>query len=166
MNNKQYRLINRTTNEETICTKVCIEGFDYYVDNTKGGFEGLNYNYASNKLDKLPHSYKDYSFESKYCKKVIATNNPSFDVGQIIDELDYLIFRLNTPKNCDQFCYDKGFKEGYNTHAETHTLSDDEVVEFAGYFGKYYANIHNPVIDTKEILQLFKEQQIKTIYYE
>ena len=122
---------------------------------------------------------------------ILPTNNPSIDIGQVIDEVEELadkwVFKTNGHKwsNNDDTAGDNysSFIEGYNTHSQTHSLSDDEVVEFNIWCNKpseedirqpntvyipssnFYWHKHKKYTP-KELLQLFKEQQIKTIYYE
>lgn len=174
--NNEYKLINKSTKEETICTKVVIDGFDYYVSDDKilndEPYISLETNYATDPKERYVLYYLGVGLNGKNPKKVIATNNPSIDIGQVIDEVvelaDKWVFKTNGHKwsNNDDTAGDNysSFIEGYNTHAKTHTLSDDEVVEF----GNTLLNMPNNILELKTVLehlQLFKEQQIKTIYY-
>jgi hypothetical protein len=66
-------------------------------------------------------------------------------------------------------------KAGINKHSKTHTLSDDEVLGFAEwldknnysmFLDKWVQNVDDEPKTPTELLQLFKEQQIKTLIYE
>jgi hypothetical protein len=85
---EKYRLINKTTNEEHICTKVVLDGFDYYINdddiNTSDYYIGLNLSNSSVRICSNENQI-DYSKH----KKIIATNNPSIDLPQIEVNYDY-----------------------------------------------------------------------------
>jgi hypothetical protein len=60
----------------------------------------------------------------------------------------------------------RGFIEGYQAHSKTHSLSDDEVVEFAEWIrikditlGLHYFYLDGDEYSEKELIQLFKDQQ-------
>ena len=69
-----------------------------------------------------------------------------------------------------------GFIEGHNKSQETHPFSEEDMVEFAewiansklhGYSKQLYeAMIRHKVNSTKELIQIWKQQKIKTIYYD
>jgi hypothetical protein len=167
-----YKLVNKTTKEETICTKVNVDGFDYYLG------------------DKIPNNMDYYyayvQFESKYkigqrinpnkegysnCKKVIATNNPGIDIPQIIDEVEELAIltypingyvKIGIAKEKREI-----WKNGYNKHKETNTFSEEDMIEFSGWKNEYQRteDWYNKTT-TKELLKLWKEQKLETIYYQ
>jgi len=179
----KYKLINITTNQETICDKVTIDGFDYYVSEKIKGKSGLNYNYALKKLDNLTYSYPDYSSEWNFCRKVIATTNPNIDIPKVVDEVEILAelkyktigfveewreLEENNPKN-------EGFKEGYNKSQETHPFSEQDMIDFAEWRDKYLEELNQWKVDgskggeqftTQELLNIWKEQNPKVIYYQ
>jgi hypothetical protein len=168
---KEYKLINRKTGEETICTRVAIDRFDYYIlglpkyDEWVLELDTFNIGRVTYLNEGLCRTIQFEKLIYK-CRQVIATNNPSIDIPRVIDETFTKSFEYFVSRDkCDSDSMIH-FSKGYNTHAETHTLNDDEVIEFSDYVGFYYANVHNPVVPTKELLQLFKEQLTKTIYYE
>lgn len=173
----KYKLINSKTKKEFLCSKVVIDGFDYYVSDYKPNQKDWFVNLKSKALGQ--HNGAEILL-FKDDKKLIATNNPSIDIGQIIDieilaEKDFIKLEYKNGKQD----FKVGFCRGYNTHASTHTLSDDEVVEFLDWIGKNYKGFSGTkhywsnkgknshiMIESKELLQLFKEQQIKTLMYE
>jgi len=194
---KQYKLINKTTREETICTKVVIDGFYYYCSDDKilndEPYISLETNYATDPKERYVLYYLGVGLNGKNPKKVIATNNPSIDIGQVIDEIEinamdilknkwWHLYTFGYPKKPFPTTYEydlNNVKGGLYKSLETHTLSDDEVVEFLNFESQWLADNkyrnglfeYKPYgigkdVSRKELLQLFKEQQIKTIYYE
>ena len=130
----KYKLINKTTQEEHLCDKVVVDGFDCYVSD----------------------------------KKIIATNNPNSYLPKVVDEIDigfetYQGLPVRFKTNSTQWI--NGFSFCYNKSQETHPFSEDDMIEFGMYrlqvLGTPYENY-----STKELLQLWKDQQIKTVYYE
>ena len=155
----KYKLINRATNEAHMCDIVTIDGFDYYFNSdypTTG-------EYAYDKGEIIKKTIIDNL--SNYQQKVIATNNPSIDIPKVIDEVDYLY------KNHKQtFIWEPAkeglfhFKAGYNKSQETHPNSDDDMIEFANWLlYNSEACFNKP---KKELLELWKSQQPKALYYE
>jgi hypothetical protein len=150
----KYKLINAKTNEETICDKVTIDGYDYYVSDELP----RNEDYGFTKLNTITKI--GYGFDYKLYRKAIATNNPNINILKVVDEVE----RLGR-----EFLKEKGLKEnsiaftpfilGYNKSQETHPFSEKDMIEFSEWTksnGKA----------TKELLQLWKQQQPKTLYYE
>ena len=174
---KQYLLKNKSTNEEVLCTKVVVDGFDYYVSECKI----LKRDYVifcdKNLLYQVEYQSQEYDYNNDSdCKKVIATNNPSIDIPKVISDAEVANINRGIDK-ANGYLKDE-FVIGYNTHASTHTLSDDEVVEFNDwciknycceilFSGKWYKRNGDDETEytSKELLQLFKEQQIKTLIY-
>ena len=131
----KYKLINKTTKEEYICEKVVIDGWDYYVSNAYGN-------------------------------PAIATNYPYHDIlniPKVVDEVEILVNKLDTPENLDQFSFDKGFIDGYNKSQETHPFSMEDVQFMLSEAFK--ASQEGYQITSDEIIQLWKEQRPKTLYY-
>ena len=112
----KYKLINRKTNEETICEKVVVDGYDYYV-NINSTLRLNDFVYLDNSIKELP-DYKGKhiiqlldktlldSANALNTPKSIATNNPNIDIPKVIDghddfNLDSEISKLNTPERYD-----------------------------------------------------------------
>lgn len=184
---KQYKLKNKTTGEETICTKVEVDGFDYYVGDDKAKIGDKLISKVGN-IFEYDKNTTELGIALLGGKKVIATNNPSIDIGQVIDRLG-IIAHNSSPYivvskiSNSHLAFQEGFEVGYNAHAETHTLSDDEVAEFLEWkdrlhleneiglmdrgFSMYMPkNGEIKTVTTKELLNIFKEQLPKTIWYE
>lgn len=161
----KYKLINRATNEAHMCDKVTIDGFDYYfidghIDSHFKIRKSDNYLSSPNSLRVGKH--KDYW-------TVIATNNPSIDIPKVVDEVDKLAnLYANSAKvpTCEYDCstIEDAVKYGYNKSQETHPNSDEDMIEFANWL------LYNPEAcfnkPKKELLELWKLQQTKVLYYE
>lgn len=183
----KYLLINQQTAEETLCDKVTIDGFDYYVSDelpSVGNKSILQVEGFSPMI--LTHFEK---CESDYeGKKVIATNNPNLDIPQVVDEVDIMRKTLVNSylkeiKDCTKrFFWKACFKHGYNKSQETHSFSDEDMIEFyewcdtsaeANLFWRRnridpkMSGSHHKIRKQKmkELLQFWKEQKPKKIYY-
>lgn len=159
----KYILKNKTTNKDHICEKVTINGFDYYVSDKKVFENGV---YA--KCSFTGDISKTRNGQISY--KVIAGNNPSVDLPQVIDEVAVDNICNNQLRFCGQtehkeiFGYYLGVKDGYNKSQETHPNSDEDMIKF-GKFSKDYFYTHLFDGDFETCLKLWKSQQVKTIYY-
>lgn len=159
--------------EEHICSKITIDNFDYYIDDELKGKEGLNYNYAIQRLDKLSRSYNSYTSESRFCRKVIATNNSTLvDIPKVIDVKyfinDYITFDLDPCENNRELQTAKySYKEGYNKAKETYQYNEKDMIEF-GLFCANFAVSNEDVEDNtrKKLLKMWKEEKLTIIYYE
>ena len=164
----KYKLINRQTGQETICDKVTIDGFDYYVsDEIIKDVRPYNGEWQIEKgyiLNKLPTYLTDLS----ECRLVIATNNLNIDIPQILEEPnETLIHQIAADLGYRMLPDDleEGIKAGYKESQETHPFSEDDMVEFGKYAHNDAFSLSN-VKTFKELFQLWKEQQTKIIYYE
>ena len=81
----KYKLINKQTNEEHLCDKVTIDGFDYYVSDEKLIPNCYVFDPIRNRITVIYLVSK--KGENFGAKKVIATNNPSIDIPKVVDEL-------------------------------------------------------------------------------
>ena len=76
-----------------------------------------------------------------------------------------------------------GIEIGYNKSQETHPFTEEDMIEFDKWKNEKYKLLHSEYVDTndyysipdlksvkkyttKELLQLWKEQRTKTLYYE
>lgn len=183
-----YKLINNKTKEETICSLVTIDGFDYYVsgEKVKGGtfqslpIQPLNRFGSRNScyiLDKKDNKIYFTNFDEQYCILdkhflVIATNNPNIDIPKVIDETEESFNIVDDIKvrysgeEADLWCsYKIGFGDGYNKAKETYQFTEEDMIEFR-HFANNYGEIGDFEKSSEKLLELFKEQQIKTIFYE
>lgn len=162
----KYKLINYTTKEETICDKVTIDGFDYYVSAVQAteGFYGY-INFQGGDIKKIGKYFADD------WKKVIATSNPNIDIPKVVD---IFIIIEQWAKSKEKLVYqywDKpSFIEGYNKSQETHSFTEQDVKNFAIFFEDYkevlkaegWEIIEAPI---ERVFEKWKEQQPKTVYY-
>ena len=160
-----YKLTHKTTQEEHICSKVVVDGFEYYVTTTD--IKGCWVVTDKDKLVRIDDSNYEYWHEYN-CKKVICTNNPNIDLPQVIDEVEESFIEKSSipyfPNNLKETC-EWWYKEGYNKSQETHSNSDEDMIEFSNYVRAkgYLFNVFYP---TQDLLKRWKRQQIKTIIYE
>jgi len=159
----KIKLINKQTNEEHICSKVVIDGFQYYITNQKVTGK-IGYNSDTNQIEFFA-SHPKYDESGK---RVIATNNPFINLPLIIN-IEETLAKDAYPDWYTE--YDEGrayigYKKGYNKSQESHPFSEEDLIEFANfYFTKeFYSSIQNSK-NTKELLQIWKEKRIKIIYY-
>lgn len=196
----KYKLINNKTKEETLCDKVTIDGFDYYVSDENPSFEDENkYCFSKERgLEKVSKASVDFlhkSFCVKKSKKVIACNNPNIDIAQVVDDVEDLdILKSKWYDNQEEdrseafvFQYsgivddalEKGIIIGYNKSQEMFPFTEEDMIEFAEFVAKYsdknknykgemlYAQSkYDGAERTIDLLQLWKEQRTKTIYYD
>jgi hypothetical protein len=173
-----YKLINKTTGEEHLCDKVVVDGFDYYVND---GGVGDEYYYHIN-LKQILHSNNRH-IDYLASKKIIATNNPDVALPGVVDEVkelanktiyvDGIIPTSNIWGQC------KGFVLGYNKSQETHPFTEEDMIEFTEWCSEKAGRVENKentwhyhetlqqaeYKTTKELFQIWKEQRVKTLYY-
>ena len=173
----KYLLINQQTGKETICEKVSIDEFDYYVcaELPSIGDKSILDEENFGPLIITHHIKCEIGYEGK---KIIATNNHYLDIPQVVDEdkVIKLAFKHIACTKDSQF--DRGvfhgFVAGYHKSQETHPFSEEDMVEFAVWLNdtdgivKQTKHIDFSKSDkevAKELLQLWKSQQPKKVYY-
>lgn len=178
-----YKLINKKTQEEHLCSKVVIDGFYYYVNTeeslSNNGDYYLSYPYYT-KLFKWD-MVGMHEEKKVWIKKVIATNNPNIDLPQVIDEVEELSNEYSLNRGLSQGLEQRmldSFVNGYNKSQETHSFSEDDMVAFAKWLRvsgwqdysdvlpDLFINDYDEKVSSKNLLELWKEQQTKTIYYD
>ena len=178
----KYKLINKQTNEEHLCDKVTIDGFDYYVSDEEEQVV-LDKNYYEHDNHIPIYSFtKDTLPKEYYLPEVIATNNPSIDIPKVVDELMYKwnlgLKVAEKSKTKNKTAMRNGFVKGYDKSQETHPFSEQDMIEFYKWLNKngwqdyndvkpgLFINSYGVQKQDKELLQLWKEQQPKIVYYE
>lgn len=178
----KYKLINSVTKKETICDKVTIDGFDYYVSDNKPKL-GDFYVDDTNQIRQGVTDDEEYWDRRSGYKIIIATNNPTIDIPKVVDEVDEInnliweAYKSQSKHVIDEITV--GFQVGYNKSKETHPFSEEDMIEFAKWVNKNRFLQHadklwsSSLIEysgclytTKELLQLWKEQKPKIVYYE
>lgn len=167
----KYKLINNKTKEETLCDKITIDGFDYYVSDEKPAKGEYFYNKIDDEIYGPAEGHEIvYNKELKWDFKITATNNPNIDIPKVVGEVQELAKQehVYNHKSVNEISFRLGFEEGYNKSQETHPFSEEDMIEFAEWIVRMDWNELSVVYEksTKELLQLWKEQQTKIIYYE
>lgn len=183
----KYKLINSVSKKETICDKVVVDGFDYYVSEGKPANGCVIYDLLDKRIWKVANEHCLSAYFEQDCKNwrvIIATTNPSIDLPKVADDEDIKeIHALSVLKKQDwdtstNLPFNHGFIKGYNKSQETHPFSEEDMIEFAEWIQlcqwnfnggtKTWWNISEPnnFPTTKELLQLWKEQKPKIVYYE
>lgn len=169
----KYKLVNNVTKEETICDKVTVDGFDYYVSDEQAteGFYGY-INFQGGDIKKIGKYFGDD------WKKVIVTNNPNIDIPKVVDPIEILLENYYSHKDDadDRVFYDTQVREIIKEYQETLSNSNEDIIEFAkwiadtklhGYCKQLYeARIRHKVSTVNELIKIWKEQQIKVLYYQ
>lgn len=185
-----YKLINNTTKEETICSLVTIDGFNYYVsdnkikkgDTTISGNTTLKFgwNWGFNKIkdDKQAESENQMAELTKSTsvktpslmfKVLIATNNPNIDIPKVIDEVNIIIKNAFYDKKGDfkrstigADDWINGLKLGYNKAKETYQFTEEDIFGLKDLLQNTSPLMFEVV--ARNYIRNLKET--KTIYYE
>lgn len=167
----KYKLINKTTKEEHLCDKVTIDGFDYYVSDELPKLNDVVITSVGN-IHYIKDNSKDFiEYISKLGKKIIATTSPNIDIPKVVDEVEELSEKFigckyeDIEDSIDQIGYDS-FKRGYNKSQETHPFSEKDMIEFAEWRRDFEFTEEFSRYEKEELLQVWKEQQPKIVYYE
>lgn len=167
----KYLVKNRKTGEETLCEKVGVDGFDYYI------------------VNKLPNA-KDYFITRnnglgqhngagiilfKDDRKVIATTNKSLDLPQVVDEVEELASKAADSEECfnnvdgdysGYYDYIEGFQVGYNKAEETYQFTKYDMVEFTDWIFVESFKKGTSDFTTSELLDIWQQQRIIKIEVE
>lgn len=165
---KKYKLINNLTKEETVCSLVTIDGFEYYVNDNEIIQKDFYIDFRSdgNKLEQFKTKEDWVLVGICDSKKVITTNNPNIDIPKVIDEVKTLSLEYTINKNT-QFFTKHDFENGYRKAKETYHFTVQDMLDFGKYcINNQLCKEENRYYQYWELLQIFKEQQIKTIFYE
>lgn len=153
----KYKLIHQTTNEEHLCDKVSIDGYDYYALKTD-----IKLN------DYISDGYKVIKWVDNQSllgrAKVIATNNPQIDMPKVVDEVMELAKEVSElPVYRNIFGIHTGVVIGYNKCKETHPFTAEDMIEFAVFYQKHQGK--SLEYWGKDLFKIWQEQQPKTLYY-
>jgi hypothetical protein len=172
----KYKLINRITKEEHICVELTINEFNYYLTTVSQITDG----YILNKTNIEKYSKDDQKYEKYH--KIIATNNSNIDIPQVIDNVEKLAYnfiKAHLKRSSQAVGVLVGYMEGYKESQKIYSFSEEDMIEF----GDWLENVCNndwklnkecfiisvasvAIRNIKELLDIWKEQQLKTIYYE
>lgn len=139
---QMYKLINRKNNEETLCTKIVIDEFDYYKDINH---KFIATNYHKSELPKIIDEIKEllmpFPDDTLRDGREIKTWQDGWVIGHI---------------------------EGYNKSQETHPFNKNDMLDFVKFVNFSLLRNDNNFLN-KSFEYMFKkweEQQIKILYYE
>ena len=170
---QRYKLIELKTRKEHLCDKVTIDGFDYYVSDKKEQVVLNKYYYEYDNHVPIYSFTKQTLPNQYYLSQVISTNNPNIDIPQVVDEVEILAknyceyweFKKIFGNGFNGLAHDS-FAEGYNKSQETHPFSEENMIEF----GYWLLNDEDKPPFTneskKELLQLWRYQRPKIVYFE
>lgn len=152
----KYKLIHKPTGQETICEKVTIGEYDYYVNNTPCKFGELCVTAQGNVVP------SNSAHEHLQGKKLIATNNLTYKFAAYVENE---VHKLAASDSYDRHLtynteYMHAYIKGYEKSQETHPYSEEDMITFAKWANRKEDK------SKKELLEIWKSQQIKTIYYE
>lgn len=167
----KYLLINKQTAEESLCDKVTIDGLDYYACRGEIGFN-----------DPVTDKYRVWFWKDDCSllgiKKVIATNNPNIDIPQVVDEVEEINLAFKQIACTGNSQFDSGVFHGfvacYHKSQETHPFSEGDLIDFLNWVRdncvfdaapKPYYQKTQERLTQQELLQLWKEQKPKKVYY-
>lgn len=174
----KYKLIHIDTNLETICDKVTIGEFDYYVtDELRIGLIIHNnkiYNCTVlNDFYCIVYKKDKYAgiFNLKDCSSIIATNSLQYSIPKIEEESmieSWEYFNSNEKITI----VDAGvhFSKGFFKSKELYPYSKEDMLKF----GEWCENLqkdnkeirrNTPSITYKELLDIWQQERIITIYY-
>lgn len=157
----KYLLKQNKEDKGILCDKVTIDGYSYYVSNEKAteGFYGY-INFQGGDIKKIGKYFADD------WKKVIACNNPNIDISQVVDEVEVLLenYYSHRDDGDDRVFYSTQVREIINKSQEVYSFSEEDVRFMLSEAFK--ASQEGYQITTDEIIQLWKEQQPKVLFYE
>lgn len=156
----KYKLINIATQEETICDKLVIDNFDYYVSDNCSKHNDYCY---YNKDTKNPIKYQrgEYLVDGNFAPKVIATNNPNIDLPKVVDEASLLADLAMANWGNIHRTGVLGYIDGYNKAKETYQFTEQDMIDFTNYAKSYKSSSI-----VKKAFEIWKAQKTTTIYYQ
>jgi hypothetical protein len=181
---KKYLIKNLSTGEETLCERIELEGFEYYVANHEaygtvgyistehGGVIGnIHYDEKNLTWDLRTYGSIHYPFSSKeHIKTVICTTAPLPDVPQVVDLVEEMAgseYQKNKGK-VDKLTLDEqiqrsggfivGYKTGYKSSQSTHPFSVEDMISFGTWLMKNGATTYG------NLLSIWQQQQPTKIF--
>lgn len=174
---KKYKLINLTTKQETICDKVTILMFDYYVSDESPFLDCFVYDILDKTVWRVTNQHCLIAYFEQNCnnwKVVIATNNPYIDLPKVVNAINNLAktasIKYSRNDDLDELVLgvsENSFIEGYDKSQETHPYSADDMIEFLDWIGNDYYIFEKWATNKKsprELFQLWEEQRPQKIY--
>lgn len=179
----KYKLINKTNNQENICEKVIVDGYDYYLgeeielmmSNLKMGELYIEHTQINpNRYSLFQRTDDEDTIENSW--KIIATTNPNIDIPKVVDE-DTRVIVMAQQYALDK-CQDNmsaltkvklAVEYGYDKSQETHPFNLDDIKKAIEDFHKmnmaYLTGKEDDNLNIEDFIQLWNSQRIKTLYY-
>lgn len=170
----KYLVKNRKTGEETLCEKVEVDGFDYYTED--GSIV------KPIKTDKWQYQkgvgvfkYVQQVLGKGEIYEIIATNNKSLDLPQVVDEVDELAKKANGyavySKVTKAIIFNEGYHIGYQKAKETYNFTKEDMIDFVEYINLHYRKLEHTISlkgveDTMGLIDIWQQQRTKTIIVE
>lgn len=171
----KYRLINSVTKTETICDKVVIDYFDYYISDGFPKHKEWFYIPFCDRIEQYNETanYGEFHPHKMLWKVIIATNKHSIDIPKIVDEIwekAWEIAKQTNIKDEQQLLYmATAWHDGYHSSKETHPFSKADVLDIIQSLKDYTHESHKVLghdeREPEEFLQIWKEEQLETLYY-
>jgi hypothetical protein len=174
----KYKLINKQTNEEHVCSKVTIDGFDYYVSDNH--INKLKPDDAYHTIVENPRRVVRYTkhIQDTTSGVIICTNNPNINILKVVDEVEELAEKA-WGNSLATKGHRIGFKYGYSKSQETHPFSLNDVKEIINLAREQYWDVDNRGFSSNaegdwsfkystedEIIQKYQETKVLKIFYE
>lgn len=170
---------------ETLCDKVTIDGFDYYVSDEGVVNPCYFYNKPTNYLGKALRREGIFwvceNIEGSHllseAKKVIATNHPFINVPKVVDKVEELANKFGYHDRHSDTLFREGLTKGYNKSQETHPYSEEDVKGILDWITRqdspYSVMYGEPTfrfatndkdVTIKEVVDAWKSQRTITIH--
>jgi hypothetical protein len=154
----KYLVKNVTTGEETLCEKVVVDGFDYYVSDSEPILESDIFMFPDNFLERASRG-----FDGRGLRKVIATINPSLDLPQVLGEVEELAKSEHSynHKSVQEIGFRLGFVMGYKQAKETYSYTKKDLIDFKQQAPLILEQMC--AATDEELFDIWKEQRTITI---
>lgn len=159
----KYKLINKK-NEEHLCDKLTIDGFDYYVCGDEIFIGDWYFLPRTNSIHKCKDDPTELNLERSFgIAKLIATNNPSIDVPKVVDDVNT---HINFLKGCELSNHDiDNWVKGYKNAKENYKFTKEDIYSF-GLLCFLKSKSLNKTISINELFDVWLDNRTETIYFE
>lgn len=166
-----YLVKNRTTGEQIFCKKVEVDGLEYYINSCLPIFEN-DYFYYNGVINKTTNEQKDFiinQFDREKYSKVIATNNKSINLPQVVDELNISQYSREEHKKNHPLVQEMGFAlgimVGYDKAKEMYQFTRNDMIEFVA-FSRNYSEKKDIGVSDNNLLDIWENKRTKIIIVE
>lgn len=163
----KYLLKKNSEDEGVLCDLIVFENYFYYIGDQPKRVGRLCYNENHRRIE-----YYSGLNDKDIQLAIVATNNPNTRIPKVVDEVDIMREKLvetyleKIKDATKRFFWKVGFKHGYNKSQETHSNSDEDMIEFGKHCIRQFTLSQNRDESfTKRLLPEWREQQHKVVYY-